>query len=43
MLGNWLRVAQLMIVNLLSAGSIRGLFSTLPATEERIARPMALV
>ena len=35
--------AQMMIINPLSAGGIRGLFSTHPETEERIARLMALV
>ena len=35
--------AQMMIINPLSAGGIKGLFSTHPETEERIARLMALV
>jgi len=30
--------AQMMIINPLSGGGLRGLFSTHPATEERIAR-----
>jgi heat shock protein HtpX len=34
--------AQMMIINPLSAGGLRGLFSTHPATEERVARLMAL-
>ena len=34
--------AQMMIMNPLSAGGLRGLFSTHPATEERIARLRAL-
>lgn len=34
--------AQMMIVNPLSGGGIRGLFSTHPATEERVARLMAM-
>jgi len=34
--------AQMMIINPLSGGSLRGLFSTHPATEERIARLRAL-
>lgn len=34
--------AQMMIVNPLSAGGLRGLFSTHPATEERVARLMAM-
>ena len=34
--------AQMMILNPLSAGGIRGLFSTHPPTEERIARLRAL-
>ena len=34
--------AQMMIMNPLSAGGIKGLFSTHPATEERIARLMAM-
>lgn len=34
--------AQMMIINPLSGGSIQGLFSTHPATEERIARLMAM-
>lgn len=34
--------AQMMIINPLSAGGIRGLFSTHPETAERIARLMAL-
>jgi heat shock protein HtpX len=35
--------AQMMIINPLSAGGIRGLFSTHPQTEERVARLMAMV
>ena len=35
--------AQMMIMNPLSGGGIRGLFSTHPATEERVARLMAMV
>ena len=35
--------AQMMIMNPLSGGSLRGLFSTHPATEERIARLRAMV
>lgn len=35
--------AQMMIINPLSAGGIKGLFSTHPDTEERIARLMAMV
>lgn len=35
--------AQMMIMNPLSGGGLRGLFSTHPATEERVARLMALV
>ena len=35
--------AQMMIVNPLSAGGIAGLFSTHPATEERIARLRAMI
>ncbi|AJP49268.1 protease HtpX [Rugosibacter aromaticivorans] len=35
--------AQMMIMNPLSGGGLRGLFSTHPATEERIARLRALV
>lgn len=35
--------AQMMIMNPLSAGGLRGLFSTHPATEERVARLMAMV
>lgn len=35
--------AQMMIMNPLSGGGIKGLFSTHPATEERIARLMAMV
>jgi heat shock protein HtpX len=35
--------AQMMIVNPLSGGGIRGLFSTHPATEERVARLLAMV
>jgi len=35
--------AQMMIMNPLSGGGLRGLFSTHPATEERIARLMAMV
>jgi heat shock protein HtpX len=34
--------AQMMIVNPLSGGGVRGLFSTHPATEERIRRLLAL-
>ena len=34
--------AQMMIMNPLSGGGLRGLFSTHPATEERIARLMAM-
>ena len=34
--------AQMMIMNPLSGGGLRGLFSTHPATEERIARLRAL-
>jgi heat shock protein HtpX len=34
--------AQMMILNPLSGGGIRGLFSTHPPTEERIARLRAL-
>jgi heat shock protein HtpX len=34
--------AQMMIINPLSAGGLRGLFSTHPATEERVARLMAM-
>jgi heat shock protein HtpX len=34
--------AQTMIVNPLSGGSLKGLFSTHPATEERIARLLAM-
>jgi heat shock protein HtpX len=32
-----------MIINPLSGGSLKGLFSTHPQTEERIARLMAMV
>ena len=35
--------AQMMIMNPLSGGGLRGLFSTHPATEERIARLYALI
>ncbi|MEJ7138120.1 zinc metalloprotease HtpX [Amphibiibacter pelophylacis] len=35
--------AQMMIMNPLSGGGLRGLFSTHPPTEERIARLMAMV
>lgn len=35
--------AQMMIINPLSAGGLKGLFSTHPQTEERIARLMAMV
>lgn len=35
--------AQMMIINPLSGGDLRGLFSTHPATEERIRRLLALV
>jgi heat shock protein HtpX len=34
--------AQMMIINPLSVGGLRGLFSTHPSTEERIARLMAM-
>ena len=34
--------AQMMIVNPLSGGGLRGLFSTHPATEERVARLLAM-
>jgi heat shock protein HtpX len=34
--------AQMMIMNPLSAGGLRGLFSTHPPTEERVAALMAL-
>jgi len=34
--------AQMMIMNPLSAGGIKGMFSTHPATEERVARLMAM-
>jgi heat shock protein HtpX len=34
--------AQMMIINPLSASGLRGLFSTHPATEERVARLMAM-
>ena len=34
--------AQMMIMNPLSGGGLRGLFSTHPATEDRIARLMAM-
>ena len=34
--------AQMMIINPLSGGGIRGLFSTHPATEDRIERLLAL-
>ncbi|MBS1138383.1 MAG: protease HtpX, partial [Proteobacteria bacterium] len=34
--------AQMMIMNPLSGGGLRGLFSTHPSTEERIARLHAL-
>ena len=34
--------AQMMIINPLSAGGLRGLFSTHPATEERVERLLAL-
>ena len=34
--------AQMMIINPLSGGGIAGLFSTHPATEERVARLMAM-
>ena len=34
--------AQMMIINPLSAGGLKGLFSTHPQTEERIARLMAM-
>ena len=35
--------AQMMIVNPLSAGGLRGLFSTHPSTEERVQRLLAMV
>ena len=35
--------AQMMIMNPLSGGGLRGLFSTHPSTEERVARLMAMV
>ena len=35
--------AQMMIINPLSAGGLKGLFSTHPQTEERIAKLMAMV
>ena len=35
--------AQMMIVNPLSAGGLRGLFSTHPSTEERVERLLAMV
>jgi heat shock protein HtpX len=35
--------AQMMIMNPLSGGGLRGLFSTHPATEERVARLLAMV
>ena len=35
--------AQMMIINPLSGGGMRGLFSTHPSTEERIARLLAMV
>jgi heat shock protein HtpX len=35
--------AQMMIINPLSGGGIRGMFSTHPSTEERVARLMAMV
>ena len=35
--------AQMMIMNPLSGGGLRGLFSTHPATQERIARLQAMV
>ena len=34
--------AQMMIMNPLSAGGLRGLFSTHPATEERVERLLAM-
>ena len=34
--------AQMMIINPLSAGGVAGLFSTHPATRERVARLLAL-
>ena len=34
--------AQMMIINPLSSGGIKGLFSTHPQTEERVARLMAM-
>ena len=35
--------AQMMIMNPLSGGGLRGLFSTHPATEERVAKLMAMI
>ena len=35
--------AQMMIMNPLSGGGLRGLFSTHPATQDRIARLRAMV
>ncbi len=43
MLNNWLGIAQLIIVNLLPVGGVRGLFGAHPATEKHIMRLMALV
>jgi heat shock protein HtpX len=34
--------AQMMIMNPLSGGGLRGLFSTHPATEERVQRLLAM-
>ena len=34
--------AQMMIINPLSAGGLRGLFSTHPSTEERVERLLAM-
>ena len=34
--------AQMMIMNPLSGGGLRGLFSTHPATEERVERLLAM-
>ena len=34
--------AQMMIINPLSGGGLRGMFSTHPATEERVERLMAM-
>ncbi|HEY0819503.1 MAG TPA: protease HtpX, partial [Rhizobacter sp.] len=35
--------AQMMIMNPLSGGGLRGLFSTHPSTEERVQRLLAMV